>query len=360
MTYFRENIEKMNGYTPGEQPKTEIVIKLNTNENPYPPSPKVSAALKNFDAVNLKLYPNPTADNLRNQIAKKFNLMQNNIIVGNGSDDILTIVVRAFVGENESAACFTPTYSLYPILTEIQNSKIIQIPLNGENFAFPEDLLNKDSAVYKKIESTKIFFIARPNAPTGTNIDLTKISSFCSIYNGIVFIDEAYVDFSENTALSLLSKHPNVIISRTLSKSYSLAGLRLGWAMASSDIITGMLKVKDSYNANTLSQVLAIEALKDTNYFNSTVTKIKKTRERLTEELIKLGFYVLPSQTNFLFIKCPKNKAHDLFQYLRNNNIIVRYFPEKITKKHIRITIGTDKEINQLLSVLKRYTCTDK
>ena len=353
MSYFRENIDKMRGYTPGEQPKVDSLIKLNTNENPYPPSPNVIKTLKSFDCTRLKFYPNPTADDLRNELANMFTLKKENIIVGNGSDDILTMTVRSFVGESEKAACFTPTYSLYPVLTQIQNSEIIEIPLEAEKFSFPKVLLNRDSETFKKIKKTKVFFIARPNAPTGTDLDLKMIDEFCFLYKGIVFIDEAYVDFADKSAISLLKKHPNIIISRTLSKSYSLAGLRLGWAMASKEIISGMMKVKDSYNVNTLSQMLAIEALKDYTYLNSTVKKIKATRTFLTQELTSLGYNVLPSQTNFLFVKIPNNKASELFNYLRNNRIIVRYFPGKTTGNYLRITIGTEDEIKVLLITLK-------
>ena len=357
MSYFRKNIKNMDGYTPGEQPKVSSLIKLNTNENPYPPSPQVLRALKNFDFTNLKLYPNPTADDLRDQIAYKYKFKRENIIVGNGSDDILTIVIRSFLGENEKAACFTPSYSLYPVLTQIQNSEIIKIPLKEETFAFPEELLNTNSILFKSISNTKIFFITRPNAPTGTNINLDMLDSFCSIYKGIVLIDEAYADFSEDNAVPFLNKHSNVIVSRTLSKSYSLAGLRLGWAMASPEIISGMMKVKDSYNVNTLSQVLAIKALKDTDHFDTTIEKIKNTRVYLTQNLNSLGFDVLPSQTNFLFVKVPNvsKGAYKLFQYLRDNKIIVRYFPGIITENYIRITIGTDEQIEKLLILIKTF-----
>jgi histidinol-phosphate aminotransferase len=356
MSYFRKNIEQMSGYTPGEQPKVDSLIKLNTNENPYPPSPKVLAVLKDYDYSKLRLYPNPTADTLRNQIANMFNLHRENIIVGNGSDDILTMSVRSFVGEKGKAACFTPTYSLYPVLTQIQNAEIIEIPLVGDNFIFPKELLDTKSEIFRSIENTKLFFIARPNAPTGTDIDLKSLDSFCSLYKGIVFIDEAYVDFSEFSAFSLLEKHQNIIISRTLSKSYSLAGLRLGWAMASSEIISGMMKVKDSYNVNSLSQLLAIEALKDTDYFNSIVKKINKTKNYLIQELNNLGYNILASQANFLFAKVPNKKAKTLFEYLRNNKIIVRFFPGKVTGEYIRITIGTDEEIEILLNIIKNFS----
>ena len=257
MTYFRKNIEDMQGYTPGEQPKEKSLIKLNTNENPYPPSPNVLECLKSIDYDKLRLYPDPLSDELRDAITKQYNLKKDNILLGNGSDDILTIAVRSFVGGKKEIGCLEPTYSLYPVLAKIQNAKIVEIPLTEEdNFSFPDELLNKNSRLFKSITNAKLFFIARPNAPTGTAFKIEKIEKFCSIFTGIVFIDEAYADFAKDDCLSLVKKYPNIIIGRTLSKSYSLAGIRLGWAIAHKTIIEGMTKVKDSYNVNYITQKL--------------------------------------------------------------------------------------------------------
>ncbi|MCF7791668.1 MAG: histidinol-phosphate transaminase [Victivallales bacterium] len=355
MSYFRKNIEKMEGYTPGEQPALNSIIKLNTNENPYPPSPGIYDALKKIDPAVLRLYPNPSSDLLRNKIAGKFDVITDNVLVGNGSDDILTIAVRSFLSENEKAACFTPSYSLYPVLAQIQNTEIVKIPLEGKDFSFPAELVDKTSDLYKSINTAKIFFITRPNAPTGTNIKLEYLDKFCTIFKGIVFIDEAYADFSDNNALPLLKKHDNIIISRTFSKSYSLAGIRVGWAMASKYIINGMMKVKDSYNVNTVSQYLASEALDDTEYLKENLAKIIGTRKKLSDKLRNYGFKVLDSRSNFIFASPPDGNAEKLFKYLRSNNIIVRYFPGERTGKYIRITIGTDREIDILLKTITKY-----
>ncbi len=354
MSYFRKNIDNMQGYTPGEQPKIKSLIKLNTNENPYPPSPAVQNILKNINYEKLRLYPDPMADQLRTEIAKLYSYNKENILTGNGSDDILTIAIRSFVNENDKIGCFEPTYSLYPVLAQIQNAETIRIPLKEDSFfSFPKELLDTKSKEFALIKDVKLFFITRPNAPTGTVFDIDSIEHFCSIFTGVVFIDEAYADFAEETCINLVNKYPNVIIGRTLSKSYSLAGIRLGWAIANEKIIDGMIKVKDSYNINYITQQLAIASIQDQTYFKNTVKKIKTTRSFLSESLSNLGFRVIPSQSNFLFASPPKQDGERIFKALRKHNIIVRYFPGKVTGKYLRITIGTKEEIDQLISVCK-------
>jgi len=361
MTYFRKNIEEMQGYTPGEQPKTTHAsslqpIKLNTNENPYPPSPEVEKTLKSIDYEKLRLYPNPTADKVRNTIADIYGVKCDNIVVGNGSDDILTVAIRSFVGENQSIACFEPTYSLYPVLAKIQNATTLKIELDENlGFAFPMELTDNTSDLFKSLNKVKLFFITRPNAPTGTVFDITSIDKFCAIFKGIVFIDEAYADFSEDNCLELQKKYSNVIIGRTLSKSYCLAGIRLGWAIADKQVINGMMKVKDSYNINYITQELSVAALLDQNHLNKTVSRIKQSKERLVNNLINLNFSVIPSESNFIFASPPDKKGSQLFEFLRERNIIVRYFPGKITSKYIRITIGKDKNIDKLIECCKNY-----
>jgi histidinol-phosphate aminotransferase len=357
MTYFRKNIEEMKGYTPGEQPKTDSLIKLNTNENPYPPSPKTAECLNSIDYDKLRLYPDPVADELRKVIADLCLYQTENIIIGNGSDDILTIAMRSFVGDKEKIACFKPAYSLYPVLGKIQDAVCIKIPLSEkDNFGFPKQLLDCKSELFSSIKDARLFFITRPNAPTGTVFDIGLIEKFCSMFGGIVFIDEAYADFAETTCIELVRKHPNVIIGRTLSKSYSLAGIRLGWGIASKAVICGMMKVKDSYNINYISQKLAVAAIEDQAYFKETVSKIKETRNSLSDKLIKTGFKVIPSQSNFIFASPPDSRGEMLFNYLRDHNIIVRYFPGRITGKYIRITIGTEQETDKLYQCCKKFT----
>ena len=317
-----------------------------TYENPYPPSPAVAKALKSFCSDRLRLYPDPVACELRKTIADIFGLTSENIIVGNGSDDILTITTRAFVGEKDSLACFEPSYSLYPVLAELQDCRCIKIPLKFDgDFSIPANTL-------EKAKSAKLFYIARPNAPTGTLFPIEEIRSICRNFKGVVFIDEAYADFAYDNCVGLLSEFPNIIIGRTLSKSYSLAGLRLGYALASPKIIEGMMKVKDSYNVGTLVQVVATAALKDRKYFNETKRKISRTREYLAESLRKKGFTVCKSQSNFVFAAPPGNDGEGLYRRLKENGILVRYFKVPVTGRYVRITVGTDTEIKTLLKTI--------
>ncbi|MBN2640203.1 MAG: histidinol-phosphate transaminase [Victivallales bacterium] len=344
-SYFRADIDAIAGYTPGEQPKVNKLIKLNTNENPYPPSPRISDMLKNFDASLLRLYPQPMCDSLRDVIAGLHGVERNNIIVGNGSDDILTIAVRCFSDAGKKTACVDPTYSLYEVLTGIQGGQCVKIPLN-EDFSLPENLL-------ELLDGVNLLLLPRPNAPTGNSFDKSRIDDLCANFDGIVLIDGAYADFAKDSCMELAMKYPNVIVSRTLSKSYSLAGVRLGYAVAHRNIIEGMMKVKDSYNVNMLTQKIAIEALLDRDYLEKTVAKIKLTRARLSRELAATGFKVMPSEANFVLASPPDGNAGLYFEALRKHNIIVRYFPGDRTGAFVRITVGTDDEIDQLLEVTR-------
>jgi histidinol-phosphate aminotransferase len=353
-SFFRKNIDNMDGYTPGEQPKNINLIKLNTNENPYPPSPDVALILREISPESFRLYPNPTADLLRNKIAEIFCLKIENIITGNGSDDILTIILRSFVNEKENIVCFEPTYSLYPVLAQIENSKTKTIKLT-DNFEIPDIFFEDEFPKLCSDRNNKVFFIARPNAPTGNSFNINKIKKICSLFRGVVVIDEAYVDFADESCIKLINEFDNVIVTRTLSKSYSLAGIRLGWAMANKNLIAGMMKVKDSYNVNTITQKLAIAAINDQDYLKTNIAKIIKTRKYLTEKLSELGFKTINSQSNFIFTSPPKKNAKDLFDYLRKNNVLVRYFSNGITKNYLRISIGTDHEIQLLIGLCKDF-----
>lgn len=345
MTYSRKNIQALAGYAPGEQPKDRRYIKLNTNENPYPPSPAVKKALDDFDLKQLKLYPDPTAEELRSIAGSLFGFSKNCTLIGNGSDDILTIVMRTFVDQGGRVACFEPSYSLYPVLTGIQGASITRICLD-DNFNIPKDAL-------KQAEGCPLFFIARPNAPTGNAFPREQMHEICRNFKGIILIDEAYADFSEDNCMDFVAKYPNVIISRTLSKSYSLAGVRLGIAVASEELISEMMKVKDSYNVNMLTQIVAAAALKDTGWMKKNRDKVILTRERLKTALEQRNFNVLPSQTNFLFTAPPENAA-ELHTKLKAEGILVRYFSGKRTGNYLRITIGTDEEVNSLLEALNK------
>ncbi|MCF6177119.1 MAG: histidinol-phosphate transaminase [Victivallaceae bacterium] len=341
LSYFRPAIDAMSGYTPGEQPKLADITKLNTNENPYPPAPGVSEVLKSFAADKLRLYPDPMCTELRHTAAGLFKLDIENIIAGNGSDDILTMIFRCFTDESRPCACLEPTYSLYPVLANIQGCEAIKINLN-EDFSLPDNLL-------EQAERANLLIITRPNAPTGNSFTLPEIEQICAEFKGIVLVDEAYVDFANDSCIGLVKKFDNLIVSRTASKSYSLAGGRLGLAMADVQLIDGMMKVKDSYNVNALTQVIAIAALRDQGYLKSTVEKIINSRNRLTAGLIKLGFRVIDSEANFVFAAPPDGDGERYFNQLREQAIIVRYFPGSATGRFVRITVGTDEQIDRLL-----------
>lgn len=342
-SYFRNNIEKMCGYVPGEQPQDGVYIKLNTNENPYPPSPKVLAALKNEINERLRLYPDPISTSAREKVAEIFKTKPDRVMIGNGSDDLLTIIIRSFVGEDSKVVYPYPTYLLYKTLSEIQNAQECIIDFR-EDYTISEEILVKDASVT---------FICNPNSPSGTAIPVAEISDIAGKIDGILIVDEAYVDFAEDNCMRLVDKHPNLIVLRTLSKSYSLAGMRLGFAVAQEDIINGMMKVKDSYNVDRLSMASAVAALNDQETFRENVSRIKQTRSRLTESLKKLGFFVYPSQANFVMIRCENAcEAKDIYLELKERKILVRYNDQPRLDDCLRITVGTDREIDILLEKL--------
>ena len=346
LSYFRKVIDDMDGYTPGEQPqRIGGWIKLNTNENPYPPSPAVAKLMKEINPDSLRLYPDPLCRELRKCAAHLNGLHLDNVLIGNGSDDILTIAMRCFVSEDEFVACPEPSYSLYPILSHIQGADCRKIPLN-EDFSLPDNFL-------EQAEGTKLLLLPRPNAPTGTAFAMKKMRKICKNFDGIVLIGEAYADFANASCAEFVHEFPNVIVCRTLSKSYSLAGIRLGYAMASHHNIAGMMKVKDSYNVNALSQQIALAALQDQDYFKTNITKICETRRKLCAGLENIGFEVIPSQANFIFVSPPDGNGERLYLDLKENGILVRFFPGAITGRYIRITIGTEEETDKLLEVLK-------
>jgi histidinol-phosphate aminotransferase len=344
MSLFRKNIDRMHGYTPGEQPRPdERVIKLNTNENPYPPSPKVPAALREMPADLLRRYPDPMARRLCEAAARTWTLPGPEwTMAGNGSDDLLTIVIRAFVGEGESAAWPTPTYSLYESLCEIQNAKAIEVP-------WPADFSLPPAAAFA---GAKLVFLCNPNAPTGTFVPVAALEAFCDAFAGVVVIDEAYCDFAEDSFLRVLPKHPNAIVLRTFSKSYSLAGARIGIAAAAPEMIRGLVKVKDSYNLDAVAIRMGVAAMEDVEYFRATVEKIRAERARLTAKLTGLGFDVLPSQSNFVLARRTSPAAKALYQQLKAKGILVRFFDRPGLTDALRITVGLPEETDALIAEL--------
>ena len=344
--YAREAISKIGGYVPGEQPRgLKRLIKLNTNENPYPPSPKVEEALKSFDYRRLRLYPDPCATELRNTAARVYGVKPEQVICGNGSDELLTIALRTFVGEGECYAYTEPSYSLYPVLSDIQGAKPLPIPLD-ENFDIPENAA-------ELAKEAKLIMLARPNAPTGNLPDEGRLRKLCRNANGVVWVDEAYADFAGSSFIGEIANYPNVIVSRTFSKSFSLAGLRIGLAFAPEALINEMNKVRDSYNIDFLTQAVAKAALEDVEYMRANAAKICATRDWLSEELRKMGCKVLPSQSNFIFVK-PKRPASEIFTELRKDGFIVRYFNLPRISEFIRVTMGTRGDMESFLEEMRQ------
>ena len=344
MSFERDNIKRMAGYASGEQPDDTDTIKLNTNENPYPPSPKALAALAD-GAARLNRYPDPVASGVRIAAAELYGLASPDwVLVGNGSDDLLTIAVRSFVGEGETLACLEPSYSLYPVLSAIQDATCRLVPLTPD-FGLPDDLAAQAAGA-------KLFFLTNPNAPTGNAFPVDQVERFCREFEGVVLIDEAYADFAEGSCLALVEKLPNVIVSRTLSKGYGLAGIRLGVALGNPDLIEGMMKVKDSYNVNALSQAVGEAALRDQEWLRETRAKVIATRQRVAGELEALGFSMTTSATNFLFVK-PPMAAAAYFEALRERAIVIRYFPGPVTGDWVRVTVGTDEEMDAYLAATR-------
>ena len=346
MSYFKENIENLSGYTPGFQPTDEDVVKVNTNENPYPPSPKVAQLLAGFDVNRLRRYPAPLGDSFRVAAAKLNGLLPENIMCTNGGDDLLTIVLRSFCCGTRSLVYPAPTYSLYEVLAKIQNCPTVEIPWK-DGYCLPkQELLDAGGA---------LTIVCNPNAPSGSFIDPEEISELASLLEGksVLLVDEAYADFAEGNCAGLVNKHENLIILRSMSKGYSLAGLRFGYAIACRELIDGLLKVKDSYNVDALAIAIATEAIQDQAYFKRNVELVKEQRTRVTKELESLGFRVGTSNANFVLAQTLSSDASDVFEKLKEKQVFVRYFPYDGLRDKLRITIGTPSENDKLIEALK-------
>ena len=360
---IRPLVRELHSYMPGEQPKIAGLIKLNTNENPYPPSPRVLRAVRAAVDGRLRLYPNPTCERLREKLARLHRCALENIIVGNGSDELLTLAVRTFVEPPDDFArrkgirsgqnmvqYFTPSYSLYPVLAEIHGALLNPVALN-DDFSLPLDSIGYPP---KKIfHYAALTFVTTPNAPTGRGCPTRELASLCRRMKGVVILDEAYVDFAGENAMKLALKYPHVIVSRTFSKAYSLCFQRVGYFVGHPDLIAALHKIRDSYNVNGLGQIAAEATLDDLKYYRSNFKKIIATRARLSRELTSLGFRVLPSQTNFILAKPPLFPAKDWLQKLRDRKILVRWFSAPEVKDYLRITIGTDAEARALLKAVR-------
>jgi histidinol-phosphate aminotransferase len=340
----RSNVAQMAPYVPGEQPGPgERVIKLNTNENPFPPSPRVLDAIRQLDPEHLRRYPSPKADAFRAAAARLHGVSPDMILAGNGSDEILAIVMRTFLGPGDALAYPDPTYSLYPVLAECGETRIRTVPW-AEDWDLPISALIATGA--------RAIFFANPNAPTGTLVKKSRVRELALAYDGLVLVDEAYVDFADETCLDLVRELPNVMLCRTFSKGYSLAGLRFGYAIAATDMVAEMSKVKDSYNCDAISILAATAALEDQDYAQRAWQAVRAERTRLTAELRQRGYGIIPSQANFVLATCPGGKAEAIYQALKAKKILVRFFDKPGLTDKLRITIGTAEQNDALLAAL--------
>ena len=350
--FTAETILNHNPYIPGKQPAGhERILKLNTNENPYPPTPRVSDII--LEQVNkLNRYPNSSAQELRETIAKLHSVDSDQVIVGNGSDDILNLCVRCFSDNEKSVGMLSPSYSLYDVLSSLQGAETKKIPYDNEKFDIePQTIIQS---------GTNLFFVTSPHAPTGRIYKNTVFSSILNEYSGILVVDEAYADFAPNNAVSLLRENENLIITRTLSKSYSLAGLRVGYALASREIVCILNKAREVYNVDRIAQVIAQSALEDREYFNHIINKIISVREKVYTILKDWRWITYQSGANFLFTQpidsdgsTGEEVAKKLYRFLNSKNVFVRYFPDhSLTSSFLRISIGKEEEMDMIINLI--------
>ena len=346
---FLDKLRKIDPYVPGEQPKTGNIIKLNANENPYPPAPSVTEVLRTFDAAKLAIYPDANAKALKTAIAERFDLQPSQVFLGNGSDDVLALAFQSFFCSDKPILYPDITYSFYPVWCEMLHIPFETIPV--------DDSFNINAADYKRPNGGVV--IANPNAPTSIGRGLDFMREILDANpDSVVISDEAYVDFGGTSSVPLLKEYENLVVVQTFSKSRSMAGMRIGYALGNKEIISALFAAKDSYNSYPLDSVAiaaGVASVEDEEYFRATVQKVVATRRRLTEELRAMGFDVADSSTNFLFAEHPKYRAKDIQEYLKTRDIYVRYFSKKRIDNRLRITIGTDEEIDALISALRDY-----
>ena len=350
---WTKNLRNIEPYVPGEQSKDEDIVKINANENPYPPSPKAIEALKSFDTNKLRFYPSANSTKLKEAIAKYYKVDVSNVFVGNGSDDVLAVAFQSFFNSEKPIVYPDLTYSFYPVWCSLFGIKYKNYPVGDDFRINPEDYKEKNGGVV----------IPNPNAPTSLGEGLDFVEKILN-YNqdSVVIIDEAYVDFGGTSSIPLIDKYENLLVTGTFSKSRSLAGLRIGFAIGSKALIDVMEAVKNSYNSYTvdsLSIEMGAASIEDDEYFKSTCKKVIKTRERVTLELEKLGFDVLDSQTNFIFATHNKHNMKSLFEYLKTQKVFIRYFSLPRIENYVRITIGTNEEMDIFLEKTKEFILND-
>ena len=363
---IRPLVQNLHGYVPGEQPKIKGLIKLNTNENPYPPSPKALAAVTAAVDERLRLYPNPTAQALREKLAKLHRCRPENILVTNGSDEALALAVRAFVEPKKNintlfgkqadrsrtlVQYFTPSYSLYPVLADIHGAVKNPVPLKAD-FELPGIKELKRGKQWDF--NAALTLVTTPNAPSGCGAKTAALEKLCRAQKNVVVLDEAYADFAAENALRLALELPNVLVARTFSKAYSLCFQRVGYLVGNPEFIAALDKIRDSYNVNGLGQIAAEATLDDLDYYRANFQKIIATREKVGRELAALGFRVLPSQANFILVRPPGFPAEEWLEKLRAEKILVRWFPAPEVNQFLRITIGTPAEAAALVKAARK------
>lgn len=350
---WTKNLRNIEPYVPGEQSKDKDIVKINANENPYPPSPKAIEVLKSFDTNKLRFYPSANSTKLKEAIAKYYKVDVSNVFVGNGSDDVLAVAFQSFFNSDKPIAYPDLTYSFYPVWCSLFGIEYKNYPVGDDFRINPEDYREENGGVV----------IPNPNAPTSLGEGLDFVEKILD-YNqdSVVIIDEAYVDFGGTSSVPLINKYENLLVTGTFSKSRSLAGLRIGFAIGSKALIDVMEAVKNSYNSYTvdsLSIEMGAASIEDDEYFKSTCKKVIETRERVTLELEKLGFDVLDSQTNFIFATHNEHNMKSLFEYLKTQKVFIRYFSLPRIENYVRITIGTNEEMDIFLKKTKEFILND-
>ncbi len=346
MINFRDNVKKMEGYMPGEQPPPgSKVVKLNTNENPYPPSPEVMKVLRGFEGEWLRRYPDPLATMARGAAAEVFGVPADWVMVANGSDEMLALLARAFLEKGRKIAYPMPTYSLYITLAEMQDASTVEADYD-EDYNLPVEELIAAQA--------DLTFVCSPNNPSSTVASAGDLDRLAAGLKGVLVVDEAYTDFADGNALGLVSKYENVIVLRTLSKAYSLAGLRVGFGVARPQLLEGLIKIKDSYNVDSVALRLGAAAMNDQAWMRANAEKIRASRAKLVKALTQMKFRLWPAQANFILARPPMGDARYLYLELRDRGILVRYWDRPRLDDKIRITVGTDEENAVLLDALKR------
>ena len=345
MKYQRELLKDVEGYIPGEQPKTSGVIKLNTNENPYPPSEQAMAVLRGLAPDALRKYSDPVSLELRSAWAERYGYDNPDwVIAGNGMDELLSLAIRGFVDPGDAVLSTYPTYTLYDTLAQLHGARLVTVDLD-DGFLLTDAFFETPA---------RICLLARPNSPSGVCCPLEAVERLCNCFDGLVVIDEAYVDFADDTCIEFPKRFENAVVMRTFSKSFSLAGMRVGAGAARPEVVGELMKVKDSYNLNAVSQAVGLAALRDYDHMLANVGKVRASRARLIPALTAMGFRVPPSQSNFVLAQWDGTpNARAIFEALRERGILVRYFTARGLDNALRITVGTDDEIDQLLQALK-------